>query len=144
MSDLMPYLGKLRQEHAQLVEIASRLSAAVAAPQPPAATELFMLRNELTSILIAHLKAEDWLLYPRLLASPDPSVKKTARAFSDEMGGLAQAYGCYTHKWTAMSIQVNWVGYCKETRDIIDALTQRIARENRELYPLLDTMEKAA
>lgn len=140
----MPEVEKLRREHAQLVEIVGRLSAAVAEPRPRAASELFRLRKELTSTLIAHLKAEDWLLYPRLLTSRDPRIARTARAFNEEMGGLAEAYAAYSYKWTATSIEADWTGYCAETRGIIDALTRRIDRENNELYPLFETMQQAA
>ena len=140
MSDLM----KLRQEHAQLAEIVRRLAKAIAQPHPLVANELYMLRRELSSTLIAHLKAEDWVLYPRLLASVDEKVATTARAFSDEMGGLAEAYTAYVDKWTATAIEQDWRGYCSDTQGIIEALTCRINRENRELYPLLEAMDKAA
>ena len=140
----MPDLAKLRQEHAQLVGIVRRLGTFIARPASPAQTELFELRRELTSTLIAHLKAEDWVLYPRLLASADATVARTARAFSTEMGGLAQAYTVYAEKWGADAIQRNWAGYCEDTRGFVEALTRRISRENRELYPLLEALDKAA
>ena len=140
----MSELLKLRQEHARLVEIVGRLAKCVAQPRPPAASELFKLRHELSSTLIAHLKAEDWVLYPRLLASAQGKIAETARAFSDEMGGLAAAYTGYADKWTANSIEQDWRGYCDETAGIIEALTNRIRRENRELYPLLEALDKAA
>jgi len=116
----------------------------IAEPQPPEPAVLFAVRGELNSVLIAHLKAEDWVLYPRLFASPDPSVEQTARAFSDEMGDLAHAYTARTQKWTATSIAGDWSGYCRETGAILDALAKRIVRGNRELYPLLEAMDKAA
>ncbi len=135
---------KLRQEHAELVEIVGRLKKAIAAPAAPAMVELFNLRRELASSLIAHLKAEDWALYPPLMASGDPQVAATAKAFSDEMGGLADAFGVYANRWDAMSIERDWNAFCLESTDIIDALTYRITRENRELYPLIDRLDEAA
>ena len=140
MSEIM----KLRQEHAELVQIVGRLARIIGQPAPPAASELFKLRRELSSTLFAHLKAEDWVLYPRLLASPNAQVAETARTFSDEMGGLAQAYMAHADKWTATAIDQDWRGYCAATKGIIEALTLRINRENRELYPLLEAMDKAA
>jgi iron-sulfur cluster repair protein YtfE (RIC family) len=137
-------IQKLRQEHATLVEIVGRLGSTVNADQSPPMVELFDLRRELSSTLIAHLKAEDWALYPRLMASADPEIAATAKGFSDEMGGLAAAYGVYTQRWDAMSITGNWNAFCLETRDIIAALTKRIIRENRDLYPLLDKLDRAA
>jgi hypothetical protein len=67
-----------------------------------------------------------------------------ARAFSQEMGGLAQAYLAYAELWGADAIQQDWAGYRAATRGIIEALTSRITRENRQLYPLLEGLDKAA
>jgi hypothetical protein len=137
-------LAKLRQEHAQLVEIVGRLQDAIHCDSPPPVVELFALRRELASTLIAHLHAEDWALYPRLFDSPDPTISATAKKFNDEMGGLAAAFGLYTQRWDAISIQSDWAGFCKETGAIIEALTSRITRENRDLYPLLERLDRAA
>ena len=140
----MSSLAQLRDEHARLVKIVRKLSELIALDAPPPPTELYALRRELTSTLIGHLKAEDWVVYPRLLASGNSEVAETARAFSDEMGGLAQAYTAYAEKWGSVAIEQDWPGYCRDTAGIIDALTNRITRENRELYPLLERLERAA
>lgn len=140
MADLM----KLREEHARLVEIADRLGHIIRQPNPPAAADLFLLRRELSATLVGHLKAEDWVLYPRLLAYPDTLVAQTARAFSDEMGGLATDYCAYCDRWTASAIDRDWSGYCVETGAILVALVSRIKRENGELYPLLEALDRAA
>lgn len=140
----MTDVAKLREDHAELVKLVRRLGSFIDQPVPPAALELFDLRRQLTSTLIAHLKAEDWVLYPRLLASPDPKIAATARAFNEEMGGLASAFSGYCDKWSAAAIGADWAGYCADSRDIIDALTNRILRENRELLPLIDRLDRAA
>jgi hypothetical protein len=140
----MTDVEKLREDHAELVKLVRRLGSFIDQPSPPAALELFDLRRQLTATLIAHLKAEDWVLYPRLLASPDPKVAATARAFNEEMGGLASAFSGYCDKWSAAAIGADWAGYCADSRGIIDALTNRILRENRELLPLIDRLDRAA
>lgn len=140
----MTDVAKLRDDHAELVRMVRKLGEYVAQSAPPPQLELFDLRRRLSSTLIAHLKTEDWVLYPRLLASSDPAVAATGRAFNAEMGGLAAAYVAYTDKWTATAIAGDWAGYCADTRRIIDALTNRIVRENRELLPLLDRLDAAA
>ena len=129
---------KLREDHAELVRLVRQLGALIGRPTPPPQLELFELRRQLTATLIAHLKAEDWLLYPRLLASTDPAIAATARAFNEEMGGLAAAFSSYSETWNATAIAADWLGYCEASRAIIEALTNRIVRENRELLPLLD------
>ncbi len=135
---------KLRQEHAALIAIVARLDAFLSQPESPPIVELYNLRRELASALIAHLKAEDWALYPRLMESGDTELAATARSFSDEMGGLAAAFTLYTQRWDAMSIQQDWHGFSLESKDIMAALRERITRENRDLYPLIDRLDQAA
>ena len=140
----MSDLAKLRQDHAELVTIIRQLATYVGQPSPPPHLALFDIRRQLNSTLIGHLKAEDWVLYPRLVESDDPQVAATAKAFSEEMGGLAAAFISYNEKWSAPAITADWPGYCVDTLEIIEALTGRITRENRELYPLLEAIDKAA
>ncbi len=137
-------LGKLRQDHADLMVIALRLGEVVKQPASPPAAELFVLRRELSATLVAHLKAEDWALYPRLVDCGDSQVAAIARTFSDEMGGLAAAYTGYNEHWTAVTIADDWPGFCRDTSAILGALSDRIRRENQELYPLLEKIEQAA
>ncbi|MCA1653336.1 MAG: hemerythrin domain-containing protein, partial [Sphingomonadales bacterium] len=67
-----------------------------------------------------------------------------AKAFSEEMGGLGAAFGDYAKKWDATTIATDWQGFCSDSRAIIAALTSRITRENRELLPLADRLDRAA
>jgi hypothetical protein len=140
----MTDLGKLRDEHTEILRIVDKLRYLIDRAIPPPQLHLFALRHELSSTLIGHLKDEDWLLYPRLLKSADRHIAATARAFSHEMGGLAVAYTGHCKKWNADAITADWAGYCEESRCLIDALTNRITRESRDLYPLLETLVRAA
>ena len=140
----MSDLASLREEHAQLIDIVRRLGAMVARNSPPPSIELGIVRRELMSTLIRHLKAEDWILYPRLLDSSDPVIAETALRFNQEMGGLAGAFMAYAEKWGSAAIENDWSGYCRETAAIADGLTKRITRENQELYPLIEKLDRAA
>jgi hypothetical protein len=140
----MTDLAKLRHEHEQILRLLPRLEGLIIQPRPPRPLHLLALRYELSTILIAHFKAEDWVVDPRLLASDDTQTAIVARAFSDEMGGLAAAYVAYCDRWSANAIAADWVGYCSDSRELIDALTTRISRESRELYPLLEQLDRAA
>jgi iron-sulfur cluster repair protein YtfE (RIC family) len=128
----------LREEHARLIEILGRLEVALAQSAPPPAAELFALRRELTAALVGHLKTEDWMVYPRLIASRDKEVAATARAMADEMGGLAAEFAAFSEVWGATEIARDWAGYRRAATLMIGTLARRIARENRELYPLIE------
>ena len=134
----MPDLKQLREEHANLVVIARQLSGVIAQAVPPPSRELDAVRMELTSALIGHLKTEDWILYPALLTSRNDRVALTSRAFSAEMGGLADAFREYTNRWEASAIESDWQGYQRETAEILRTLVLRITREERDLFPLLE------
>lgn len=140
----MSSLAQLRSEHAELVKIVREWEILIERDMPPPSVDLFGVRSRLSSLLVAHLKAEDWVLYPPLLESPDPDVARVARNFVDEMGGLAAAYNIFMERWDALSIQADWTHYQKEARAISQALGNRIVRENRELYPLVERIDRAA
>ena len=140
----MPEMMQLRTDHIDLLDICKLLAGEIERNTPPSSVDLFSLRKRLTTRLIAHLKAEDWLLYPPLLESKDPQIAAVAREFVDEMGGLAAAFNTYIEKWDALRITSEWPAYQAETRGIIEALRTRITRENRELYPLIEKLDRAA
>ena len=139
----MSQLKKLREDHAQLARCIRQLGEVISQPSPPSQTALYDVRRELVSILLPHLKLEDWALYP-LLISADPELSETGRRFKDEMGGLAPAFLAYCDRWSAHSIEQDWTGYCADTSAILDALTNRLTRENRELLPLPERLDRAA
>jgi len=135
---------QLRTDHVELLDICQMLEGTIAGAKPPSSAVRYGVRKRLTTKLIAHLKAEDWLLYPRLLESQDPHIASTARVFVDEMGGLAKAFNAYVENWDAFRIEREWGQYKTETAGIIAALRCRITRENCELYPLLERLDEAA
>lgn len=140
MSELM----RLREDHAKLARMFLQLGHIIERREPPSQTELFQVRHDLMTTVIGHLKLEDWALYPRLIDSGDAEISAKGAWFKDEMGGLAPAFLEYCDKWTASSIPADWAGYCKETRGLLDALMDRLTRENRELLPLLERLDRAA
>jgi hypothetical protein len=140
----MSELQKLREDHATLARMFLDLGRIIEQRRPPAQVELFEIRRDLMGTLIAHLKLEDWALYPRLIESGDATISEAGREFQDEMGGLAPAFLAYCDKWTAATIAADWDGYCDDTRAILDALSNRLTRENRELLPLLERLDRAA
>lgn len=140
----MSELIKLREDHAKLARLFRRLGEAIERQSPPPQVVLFELRGELLSTLLAHLKLEDWALYPRLIDSDDEQAATAGQAFKEEMGGLAPAFLAYSEKWHAGTIEADWNGYCRDTRAMLGALMNRLTRENRELLPLLERLDTAA
>jgi hypothetical protein len=140
----MSELSKLREDHAALAVLFKQLASIVESSQPPSQLVLFDVRRELVSTLLAHLKLEDWTLYPRLIESDDSGISEAGRKFQEEMGGLAPAFVAYCDKWSANHIEAEWEDYCADTRHILAALENRLLRENRDLLPLLERLDQVA
>ena len=137
-------LRRLREEHDELAVIGAHLSGIIAKNEPPPSQELYRIRMRLASGLIRHLKTEDWILYPALLASSNERIAVTARAFSASMGGLADDFRGYAGRWNAAAIENDWSGYRRETVEMLRVLTLRMNREERDLYPFLNSVGQAA
>ena len=140
----MSELTKIREDHAALTKLFAQLRSMVESSRPPSRLVLFDLRRELVSTLLAHLKLEDWALYPRLRDSSDSAVSDIGRKFQQEMGGLARAFVAYCDKWSANAIEGDWQGYCTDTHHVLDLLEHRMQCENRDLLPLLEKVDQAA
>ena len=92
----------------------------------------------------AHLKLEDWGLYPRLIDSGDPEAAAAGAMFKEEMGGLAPAFLAYSNKWNAATITADWAGYCATRGASSTRSPTASGRENRDLLPLLERLDRAA
>ena len=133
-------MQRLRAEHAALVTMSRIILDMVRAPHPPPAAELATARGQLRENLVRHLKCEDWILYPRLMATGDQELMRITRDFEIEMGDLAGDFIAYDDKWTSERVAADWTDFCRETVIVFDLLAMRVEREERERYPLAETL----
>ncbi len=131
-----------RQQHAAIVDVVTELRSLLDPEKvldniPDIMGALIGLSGKLK----AHLSKEDNELYPDLLASGDPKMTEMAEAFQSEMGGLSQAFEDYMATWRSIeAIEDDPDGFIRASEAVIDALRDRINRENRELYVLADRL----
>ncbi|MCC6751783.1 MAG: hemerythrin domain-containing protein [Deltaproteobacteria bacterium] len=134
----MAITDNLVKVHRELLDLAKEMSASLVPAK--VATDAETIRKQLSAFagkLSVHLAMEDKSFYPRLLASTDSKVVATAKRFLDEVGGLGKAFSDYNGKWlTAKAIQADANGFIAESKKIFAALGDRIAKEEKELYPL--------
>lgn len=136
----MGITAKLRDDHDALLKLAGVFRDILTQPVAPTGIDLVKFRSAFSKELLAHLTREDWLLYPALLQSSDKLVAATAQAFIDEMGGLLAAYKTWSGEWPTERIVAEWRIFVSETLALLNALEERIDRENNELYPLVETV----
>jgi iron-sulfur cluster repair protein YtfE (RIC family) len=132
-----------RKQHAELVEIVQAMAGKLdqASLANSGATEMTALLKVLAGKLLVHLAAEDYDLYPKLIASSNRETSTTAKQFQDEMGGLKGAFKEYYQAWgSAEAIQGDPGTFIEQTQGVFEALGTRVERENTILYPLADTL----
>ncbi len=137
----MSKTATFRDQHARILGVANSMELRLAGTESPKAkaSELRRLLSSLVGKLAVHLAMEDETLYPRLLAHADKKVAELAQRYIDEMGGLSAAVRVYADRWpTPLAIEQDLGGFEQETLDVLRALKQRIAREDGELYRLVD------
>lgn len=124
-----------RRQHETLLDLATRLAAASTSDPVAARSAL----SHLSGTLRVHLANEDRGLYPESAASSDPALRAVAERFQVEMGGVAELFTAYAGRWPSpAAIEAAPADFARETSQIVAALGDRIAREERDFYPLVD------
>lgn len=133
---VMGFTDKFRVQHNDILKLAGEITGELNASAD--AAKVRKLLSNMAGKINFHLAMEDKALYPRLLEQKDTQVNALATRFMKEMGGLGEVFTAYNSKWQVSAIRANPSQFTDETRQVFAALTNRIARENRELYPLAD------
>jgi hypothetical protein len=124
IKSVVEYLGTLCTE----------LSQSVANPRLLAEHQHHRIRQRFSHALRAHLKYEDWAIYPQLLRDNDRVRSEAAARLKAEMGGLEQEFSEYTRRWITNAVVANWTEYRRETMQLVDSLTRRMRQEDLCLY----------
>ncbi len=132
----MPQTTPFREQHSEMERLIRQITDQfdpVRLANGPIAVRAQLV--QLTEIWKMHLTMEEECLYPPLLRNADRRVRALARRFHKEMTGLSRKVEAYAGKWsTPKSIQSRPETFVRESRELFDALNQRIRRENTELF----------
>ena len=125
-----------RTQHSELARLAACIPAEGAMPN---AFEASLALARLKGVLGVHLKLEDDVLYPAMLAHESAEVREKAAKYQREMGTLAAAFTQFYQKWASNSaIEANPSGFQREWAGILKALQKRIEAEESDLYAAVD------
>lgn len=135
-------MAELRRQHDEISHTAHRLAQATADRANP--RSVGAIRWQLARQLMAHLALEDRILYPAMQRAADERTRTTAATLQTETGALAESFSRYMTAWSDDRVAREWTDFCVETQAIIRALSERVDRENRTLYPLADKVDDSA
>jgi hypothetical protein len=99
-----------------------------------------VVRSELSRLvgtLSVHLAMEDKYLYPRLAQDERADVAMCAKRLAHEMLPVASAVKEHSDLWQIRAIREDSAGFALSTNLLLDRITERMAREEGELYPFL-------
>ena len=139
MNDIETY----RRQHEEILGIAAKILKPLEAPGlGKDAQKVHSLLSQLDGKLSVHLAMEDESLYPKLLDHSDEKVSSIASDYLCEMGDLAKTFRGYMDTWnTVASIEDDPDEFVSRTNQILSALTNRITREDKELYRLVEATD---
>jgi hemerythrin-like domain-containing protein len=130
-----------RRQHREILDVVRQLEAklVVAVSEPNVTADLRGHLNELAGKLTVHLAMEDNALYPRAMERGSPRLRKLAAEFMSEMGGIQELFREYLARWSdSQRIEENTGEFLRETTSFLEALKRRIAKEDAELYSIVD------
>lgn len=125
---------RLDWEHRYLSMLGLELQRSVSHSEPGSSIDSNRLRQKFSYALRAHLKYEDWAIYPKLLRHPSSIVSASAARLKMDLGKLEEHHSDYTRRWITKAPQDHWPDYCRETSMLVDAVKQRIHQEDTHLY----------
>lgn len=132
----MSHLDKMRRQHLSIHEDINYLISEIKKGSEKLNVPETALRiNKLAGKLRIHMLEEDKFLYPDLLNHTDDEVRKMANKYITEMGHLAEEYTRFKTKYnTPSKILEDTDNFISEAKELIQALINRIDKEDNELY----------
>jgi iron-sulfur cluster repair protein YtfE (RIC family) len=129
----------LKRQHKDIKRVIEEIEVILIRSNVESAIELASKVNQLAGMLKVHLSSEDKYMYPNLLNSEKKDIQLTAKVFVEEMGTMGSVFETYKQKYnTASKISNNLSDFKEVTRNVLKQLTERLKREDEQLYVLMN------
>lgn len=139
---MLDNLDHFRAEHAEILTVVEEMRHLLT----PSAVKkksaiLEELVTELTRLTLAHLLQEDRCLYQEMLLSSHDETRALAQQHVVSMGNIAENLRDYVRSWqSSEQIKADPAAFCEDTRHVLEALEIRIGREEKVLYPRVESL----
>ncbi|QNU67693.1 hemerythrin domain-containing protein [Ruminiclostridium herbifermentans] len=132
-------LTNLKRQHNEIIELAGYILSDIKNNTVDKNIDNIVKSiNTISGKLKIHLLSEDECLYPNLLSSSDAALNMFGKKYYEEMSEVTKGYDEYKAKYnTSSKIKKNIGDFKEDTERIFSALSNRVEREETELYPLL-------
>ncbi len=131
-------LDKYRREHADILDHVQQLKALSAQGIAAQAVAIARVVIAMSSVIKLHLSVEDRFLYPAMQQA-DATLATKARQYQEEMTSISTEYVQFSRQWNdAQRIAERPEHFRSEANRVLKMLFERIVRENREFYPMVE------
>lgn len=128
-------LQQLQSQHDALDVTADEFLQLIADNATP--RQLGTLRWQFARQLMSHLALEDQFFYPAMQRQAHVRLRETAARLQVEMEPLALSFSHYMSRWSDDRIAREWPDFCRESRQIIEMMINRMRKEEELLMPLI-------
>ena len=140
MSNLDPFFA----EHRRLRECTVEMAAIARRTEPPSLDELNDARWRFSRTLLRTLTLKDRMVYPRLRLHADPAARAVAERFCQATAADYAKFAAHTRQFPPDAVVRDWRAYAVAVRLRTAEVIDRLDREERELFPLLDDAPRLA
>lgn len=131
-------LDKYRRQHADIIDHVQQLRTLATLGIAEHAVSIARVVIAMSSVIKLHLSVEDRFLYPALQQA-DATLAAKARHYQEEMSAISSEYGRFSRQWNdAQHIAEQPELFRADANRVLKMLFERIVRENREFYPLVE------
>ena len=126
----------LQRQHRKLQAMAKELVSLAARPGLDP-TDLRRSLARFSGALRMHATMEEEGLYPSLLESRDPEVRRVAERLYGDLGGLYAMWDEFVERWDeSAAIERSPIRFRFDLGRVLFRLGMRMRREDEELYPM--------
>jgi hemerythrin-like domain-containing protein len=136
----MRKLEDYQKEHKEIMESVTVLNSFLTKDQLDVDANARAVQDMLSGLserINRHLSGEDQGLYPDLLTHEDPKIKAIAWGYLRGESPLRKTFEKYRQRWLKQRGIKLSEEFIADTRDLLAVLTERIEKEEKELFPVL-------
>ena len=134
-------LERYRNQHDSILQMAESIEKLLTPEKlKEEADGIRSMLSALVGKLNVHLAMEDDVLYPVLLEHSKDEVNRAAKRLQDEAGDLKRIFQVFVDRWpSGEPVKTAPVAFACDVRALLTKLRDRIARENDDLFPLVES-----
>ncbi|WP_070000253.1 hemerythrin domain-containing protein [Cellulosilyticum sp. I15G10I2] len=135
----MTNINNLERQHREICEAINEIKSFIGKNNiEQDSGEIAKLISLLAGKLKIHLQSEDRFLYPSLLNNSHSEIKQIAEIFIRDMGMISTDFEKYKEQFNTRNKIINNKERLKKETDVVfKILTDRLNKEDSQLYPLI-------